>query len=618
MTWNTLTLPRSLLLSLLLLLVLSLHGAAQANDIVDASALPRGTLVLTSHLDVLEDPAQQLTIDDVLAAGARFQASGQADEALSFGYTRSAYWLRLDLRNPGAAPLQRMLEISNARLSSITLYTLGADGRYRALHTGSAQPYATRPYHNRYFVFPLELAAHSQQVVYLRIASNGAKLIPARLWSPEAYLAYEGQDYLLQGVYFGMALAMMLFNLVLFATLGDRLYLMYVAFVGCVALGLAGQNGLAHEWLWPGAQGAWPNLAASILFSLSAALLLVFMRSMLGTRTLVPRLDKVLLALLAFFVLSPVAMVVFYTYVARPITTIWSVASPLIMIVSLVCAYKRSRSAYYFSGAFFVLLIGNMSSSLAAMALLPHNLLTNHGSQIGSACEMMLLAFALADRVHVMRREKAEARRAAYEAQSSLIASLQSSERLLEERVAQRTSELNEANARLAELSMTDSLTGIANRRRFDLVLATEWSRAARLERPLAVGLLDIDFFKRYNDHYGHQDGDACLRRVAAEFAAQLQRTGDMVARYGGEEFAFIAPATDADSALTIARRVCEALEALALPHAQAPGGMLTVSIGVAAWTPKAGESAEQLLRAADAALYRAKQLGRNRAELDA
>ncbi len=608
----------NLLRPLLLLLILWLHGSARASDIVDASALPRGMLVLTAHMGVLEDPAQQLSIDDVLDAGARFQASGQADEALSFGYTRSAYWLRLDLRNPGGAPLQRMLEISNARLSSITLYTPGADGRYVALHTGSAQPYATRPYHNRYFVFPLALAPHTQQVVYLRIASNGAKLIPARLWSPEAYLAYEGQDYLLQGVYIGMALAMMMFNLVLYATLGDRLYLMYVAFVGCVALGLAGQNGLAHEWLWPGAQGAWPNLSASILFSLSAALLLVFMRSMLGTRTLVPRLDKVLLVLLAFFVLSPVAMVVFYTHVAKPITTIWSVASPLIMIVSLACALKRSRSAYYFSGAFFVLLIGNTSSSLAAMALLPHNLLTNHGSQIGSACEMMLLAFALADRVHVIRREKALAKRAAYEAQASLIASLQSSERLLEERVAQRTAELNEANARLAEQSMTDSLTGIANRRRFDAVLATEWARAARLGRPLAVGLLDIDHFKLYNDHYGHQDGDECLRRVAAEFAAQLQRTGDLVARYGGEEFAFIAPGTDADSALTMGQRVCEALEALALPHAQTPGGLLTVSIGVAAWTPRPGETAVQLLRAADAALYRAKELGRNRAELDA
>jgi diguanylate cyclase (GGDEF)-like protein len=259
-----------------------------------------------------------------------------------------------------------------------------------------------------------------------------------------------------------------------------------------------------------------------------------------------------------------------------------------------------------------------MGSSLAALAVLPHNVLTNYGTQIGSACEMMLLAFALADRVHVMRRERAQAQRAAFDAQAMLIASLQSSERLLEARVSQRTAELEQANARLAEMSMTDGLTGIPNRRRFDTMLAAEWSRAARLNTSLAIGLLDIDFFKQYNDRYGHQDGDLCLRRVAAEFAAQLQRTGDVVARYGGEEFAFIAPAADTDSALTIARRVCEAIEALDLPHDVVEGGRLTVSIGVAACTPKPGDSTDQLLRTADAALYRAKQLGRNRAELAA
>ena len=605
-------------LLLRLLLLCCLQGAAHAADGIDPGALPDGMLSLTSHFDVLEDPRQTLTIDDVRAAGARFDASAQTGEALSFGYTGSAYWLRLDLRNPGDQRWQRMLEISNARLGSITLYTPGADGRYTALRTGSTYPYASRPYHNRYFVFPLELAPHSQQVVYLRVASNGAKLIPARLWTLEAYLAYEGRDYLMQGIYFGMALAMILFNLVLFATLGDRLYLLYVGFVASIALALAAQNGLAHEWLWPMADGRWPNLSSSIMFSYSAMMLLMFMRRMLGTATLVPSLDKVLLAMLAFFILSPVAMVVFYPEIARPITTIWSILSPMVMAISLACAFKRSRSAYYFSGAFAVLLVGNMGSSLAALAILPHNLLTNHGSQIGSACEMMLLAFALADRVHVMRREKEAAQRAAFEAQAKLIFSLQTTEKRLEERVTQRTAELHDANERLAALSVTDALTGIANRRHFDAVLATEWAHAVRLGKPLAVGLLDIDHFKPYNDHYGHQDGDQCLRRVATEFAAQLHRSVDTVARYGGEEFAFIAPGTDAEHALELARRMRGALEALCLPHAASPGGCLTVSIGVAAWTPKPGESAEQLLRAVDGALYRAKELGRNRVELAA
>jgi diguanylate cyclase (GGDEF)-like protein len=599
---------------LLFFVCLSVRTPAFA-AVVDAASLPPGSLSLTAHLSVLEDPSQELDFAAARQADARFGPSGQADEALSFGYTRSAYWLRLDVRNPGDQPLQRMLEISNARLGDITVYRPDLAGGYSAHHTGSAQPFATRAVANRYFVFPLQLAPRAQVAVYIRVASNGSKLIPVRLWEPQAYHAYERQDYLIQGLYFGIAVAMALFNLVLFAILGDRLYIQYVGFVVLVALGLAGQNGLTHEWLWPGAGGAWPNQSASICFTLGAGMLVVFMRRMLGTAALIPRLDKVLIALLAFFFLSPIAMVVFYTHVGKPITMIWSVASPLILLIAVVCAFQRSRSAYYFLAAFVMLFIGNMSSSLAALGVLPHNLLTNHGSQIGSCCEMMMLAFALADRVQTMRREKARAQRGELTAQANLIAGLKASERRLEERVEQRTLELQIANEHLAELSATDSLTGIANRRRFDDVLAAEWARAARQQHTLAIGLLDIDYFKQYNDHYGHQQGDECLRRVAAVFKAQLQRGGDLVARYGGEEFVFIAPAVDADQALTIAHGVCEAIEALRLPHATAPRGILTVSIGVAAWMPLAGEAPQALLHAADQALYRAKQLGRNRVE---
>jgi diguanylate cyclase (GGDEF)-like protein len=182
----------------------------------------------------------------------------------------------------------------------------------------------------------------------------------------------------------------------------------------------------------------------------------------------------------------------------------------------------------------------------------------------------------------------------------------------LEERVTERTHDLEEANQKLATLSTTDALTGIANRRRFDEVLASEWSRAARLGKPLALGMIDIDWFKNYNDHYGHQAGDECLRRVAEVFDACILRTGDMLARYGGEEFVFIAPGADGDNVLRIARHLCEALQAAALPHALSGFGCVTASIGVAARVPTGNEGPETLVMAADLALYRAKAQGRN------
>lgn len=150
---------------------------------------------------------------------------------------------------------------------------------------------------------------------------------------------------------------------------------------------------------------------------------------------------------------------------------------------------------------------------------------------------------------------------------NGMVGRLQDNIRDLDAKVMERTDELQILNRKLEALSTTDGLTGIANRRRFDEVLASEWSRAARSGQPLALAVLDVDWFKKYNDHYGHQAGDECLRSIARVFSSCVCRTGDLVARYGGEEFAFIAPATDAVNALSMAGKVCEALQALALPH---------------------------------------------------
>ena len=182
--------------------------------------------------------------------------------------------------------------------------------------------------------------------------------------------------------------------------------------------------------------------------------------------------------------------------------------------------------------------------------------------------------------------------------------------------VAARTGELEESNAKLAMLSSTDSLTGISNRRGFDEALAAEWRRAKRNGHSLSLAMLDVDHFKSYNDFYGHPAGDQCLRAVAALIETFGRRTGDMAARYGGEEFALLAPTIDAAAALALAQAICSELELLALPHAQSSYGVITISIGVATLVPADDNDSGLLVRAADQALYRAKQAGRNRAML--
>jgi diguanylate cyclase (GGDEF)-like protein len=166
----------------------------------------------------------------------------------------------------------------------------------------------------------------------------------------------------------------------------------------------------------------------------------------------------------------------------------------------------------------------------------------------------------------------------------------------------------------LEELSTTDGLTGIANRRRFDDFFEREWRRSTREYSNLSLLIIDIDHFKQFNDRYGHLAGDDCLRQVASVIAKTVKRAGDLVARYGGEEFACVLPGTGREGALRIAGEITNNITSLNIPHEDSPvAGQVTVSIGVATAVVEKGQEYSDLIKKADQCLYYAKQQGRNR-----
>ncbi|MEM9905646.1 MAG: diguanylate cyclase [Cyanobacteria bacterium P01_D01_bin.44] len=174
--------------------------------------------------------------------------------------------------------------------------------------------------------------------------------------------------------------------------------------------------------------------------------------------------------------------------------------------------------------------------------------------------------------------------------------------------------QLQQANQELQALALTDSLTQIANRRQFDLHLESEWQRLAREQQPLSLILCDIDFFKRYNDHYGHPTGDRCLLKVAQALVHAPKRPADLVARYGGEEFAVILPNTHTKGAYRVAHKIRQGIAALQITHPDSElSPWLTVTIGIATAIPNRNVATHELLQAADLALYHAKQQGRDR-----
>jgi diguanylate cyclase (GGDEF)-like protein len=209
----------------------------------------------------------------------------------------------------------------------------------------------------------------------------------------------------------------------------------------------------------------------------------------------------------------------------------------------------------------------------------------------------------------------------AREAYQQLVAYLSLAEErtMLVERIERANEGLEASNVRLAKMAAFDGLTGIANRRFFDEAFPVMLLAAARDALPISVLMIDIDSFKQYNDRYGHQAGDECLRDVARALRASLVRPADFVARYGGEEFVALLPHTDAAGVAVVAERLRSSVYDLAIAAQSSAAGLITISIGGTTWLPGAGElRGNELLGRADAALYEAKRRGRNRFEFAA
>jgi diguanylate cyclase (GGDEF)-like protein len=175
-------------------------------------------------------------------------------------------------------------------------------------------------------------------------------------------------------------------------------------------------------------------------------------------------------------------------------------------------------------------------------------------------------------------------------------------------------SELQQANHRLENLSLSDGLTGISNRRSFDQYIDISWKSFNRGDKPLSIIMADIDYFKAYNDNYGHTEGDSCLIKVARCLVSSVKRPLDLVARYGGEEFCVILPETDSVNALIVAERIREKLKSLRIPHEHSQASQfVTLSLGVATMMPGDSYTIKEFIDNADKALYEAKAEGRNR-----
>jgi diguanylate cyclase (GGDEF)-like protein len=536
-----------------------------------------------------------------------------ADEVPTSGNCRG-YWIRFNLHADATPGLGWVLQVSRS-WSFVDLY-YSKSSETLVERTGSEVPPQLRALPSGDMALPIALDDRSDHVFYLHLVGNtsrfgessslGATIQPVQLWTLQQRSALFSQ-----GIYAGIILGLVLYNLILYISIRERAYLFYVLYVtsfGCLWIA---RTGFLYEYLWPN-HPSWdrdyqPYLAASAIF-----FSILFVREFLSTRVHSRKLDLMLLAIaaltvlfcLASFARAPFSLLLVLALTGLAITVFYTV----IGLDALVRGYRPAR---FFLVAWTALLAGCVIYIFMFLRALPTNVFTYNAAQAGSALECILLAFALADRVNLLKREK-DQKRSEYT-------------RDLQEQVQQRTAELSDAVEKLQTASLTDPLTGLSNRRHVEAAIQPWLAELQRQRlrnapgsqlRSLALCLADLDHFKRINDDLGHAVGDMVLLEAANTLRHCVRATA-ILARWGGEEFLILDHVAEPREDLLMAERLrCSLLENCP-PIAVEMGRSLSLSLGVVRYPFSEAFPDlldwDQSLALADHALYRAKKAGRNR-----
>ena len=377
----------------------------------------------------LEDPSAALSLEDVLqpAAQARFQAVPQGASSTNFGSTNSAIWLRLVLHTQPSSPRHWMFEVAYPPLDRMDLYLSTAGVPYVHQSGGDSLPFASRSVPHRSHIKPIELEPGSSTTVYLRIASQGAVSAPISLWQPQALWQQDQKTYSVFSLYFGLLIGLLLYNLLLFLSIRDPAYLIYVAFVAFIGLSQAANSGLGAQFLWPDALW-WNSNSINATHAASGTFGIWFVRSFLDSKSRLPRLDRLILLQAGLWLAAIFASLLLPYKIAGQMVTALALAGVVTVLWAGVLSVRQGHpGAKYFLLAWAAFLFGVVVQTMHNNGLLPSRLFTVDALLIGSALEMVLLSFALADRIHVVRREK-EAAQAQVLAEQTMVQSLQQSQ----------------------------------------------------------------------------------------------------------------------------------------------------------------------------------------------
>lgn len=551
------------------LLLLSAGTYATA-DTPAAVSVNNNYAAIGEHITYLREDDQSITIEKARQAFQSGQFSNWTKPVLSFGIGTSPVWIRFTIENNNPEKSLRRIIIENSWLDLAEFYIVEQDKIIAQKKIGDSLLFTERVPNHRFLVFDHEYKPGLSEV-YIRASTPDPMVLPIFFGDLEASSSrdvFNGYSY---GILYGILVALLLYNLLLYLSINQIRYFYYVLYLSMFLLMNMSYTGHGYAMFWSGSVWAqkWMN---PILITLVAITGITFAFSFLNIRKLFPRLFFYTSAFCSLFCLLQLVLIFTNMQAVSVATSIIFVMffSAFTLYCALISVRRGHRDAIYYLIATIATLVGAAVTALTVWAIIPYSTLSYRAAEIAVSIDALLLSMALAEQIRRAHKEKTAAQ----------------------------------------QLARIDMLTKLNNRRAFNDLCGPIWHNTIRHSHKLCIILLDIDEFKMINDKHGHAAGDEVLKKVASVLD-NIVREGDVLARWGGEEFAIMLPLTSLDDAINMAERIRETVA-----DTQVMYGIskikTTISSGVAQ-IDSSSKSIEELFTLADAGLYQAKQSGRNK-----
>lgn len=556
---------------------------------------------LFDYIEILEDKNKSLNIEKVTSAYYENKFQPASIIGNTFGFTQSSFWIRVKIDIDKNIADILYIELAYAFMDYATLYIPNSHGKYEKKISGELMPSQDKEINYRKHLFILPKNLINKNTLYMKVQSAGSTQLPMYLYTSHTLLEEIDKNNFILGLYYGLMLLLMFAALIAYIKINDKLFLFYSLYLFSYILFQLSQNGFFAQFLNP-FPIEYSNYAPSFSLGLVVFSALLFSGKYLqiwGNKH--PKL-KILFYTLIGSTSFGVLVTFFFNYQIGIYISVVSAIflPPIVLLSALRSLYVGYKPARYFLAAWIIFLLGVFSYGLLFLGLIPYSIYAQYAMQIGSTLEILLLSYALVDRINNIYNDKE-------------LAILQANKYLnqmnegLEDQVAQRTKELKEKNSLLSELAIRDAMTGLLNHNTILQELEVMRQTTIRYKYRLCVIMIDIDFFKKINDKYGHPSGDKVIINIA-EIMKKFVRQSDLCGRYGGEEFIIALHDTDLINTIDLAQRIRMEIESLKILEIDEE--RVTASFGISEFNPKLPQN--DLIKEADIALYNAKKSGRN------